>query len=223
VDLYAVLLPSQVGLVSGLKELAFNDYYLGEFGKLGTVQSFGALPPSPVLVAAMENDLGKGGFSWLVPAFRLIKPTLRWHLARRLSRALILASIVEDLPYRENRVTPKPPDRGAVICYQLRPNDVSRIKTFRQQMNKVLSPQRFMLIRQAENNERIAHACGTCRFGFDSHTSVLDPSNKAHEVSNLFVVDASFFPTSAGINPALTIAANALRVADRIVGNMLQP
>jgi choline dehydrogenase-like flavoprotein len=57
------------------------------------------------------------------------------------------------------------------------------------------------------------HVCGTCRFGTDPASSVLDPWNRAHGLSNLFVVDASFFPTSGGINPALTIAANALRVA----------
>ena len=74
-----------------------------------------------------------------------------------------------------------------------------------------------MLIKQAENNERIAHACGTCRFGTDPRTSVLNPENRAHGLSNLFIVDSSFFPTGAGTNPALTIAANALRMADRIL------
>ena len=75
-----------------------------------------------------------------------------------------------------------------------------------------------MVIKQAENNERIAHACGTCRFGTDPRMSVLDADNRAHGLPNLYVVDSSFFPTSAGTNPALTIAANALRVADRILG-----
>ena len=75
-----------------------------------------------------------------------------------------------------------------------------------------------MLIKQAENNARIAHACGTCRFGTDPYTSVLDASNRAHDMDNLYVLDASFFPSSGGTNPALTLAANALRVADIILG-----
>jgi len=56
------------------------------------------------------------------------------------------------------------------------------------------------------------------RFGLDPVTSILDPFCRAHEVKNLFVVDSSFFPSSAAVNPALTIAAQALRVADHIAG-----
>jgi choline dehydrogenase-like flavoprotein len=74
-----------------------------------------------------------------------------------------------------------------------------------------------MLIKQAENNQRIAHACGTCRFGAGANESVLDLNNKAHGLANLYVVDSSFFPSSAGTNPSLTIAANALRVADHLL------
>jgi choline dehydrogenase-like flavoprotein len=58
------------------------------------------------------------------------------------------------------------------------------------------------------------HACGTARFGRDPATSVLDAGCRAHEVDNLYVVDASFMPRSGAVNPSLTIAANALRVAD---------
>jgi choline dehydrogenase-like flavoprotein len=61
------------------------------------------------------------------------------------------------------------------------------------------------------------HQCGTVCFGADPRTSVLDPYCRAHDVPNLFVVDASFFPSSAAVNPGLTIAAQALRVADHIM------
>jgi choline dehydrogenase-like flavoprotein len=61
------------------------------------------------------------------------------------------------------------------------------------------------------------HQCGTLCLGHDPRTSVLDPYCRAHDVENLFVVDASFFPSSAAVNPGLTIAAQALRVADHIV------
>jgi choline dehydrogenase-like flavoprotein len=60
------------------------------------------------------------------------------------------------------------------------------------------------------------HQCGTLRFGDDPRTSVLDRDCKAHGLDNLYVVDASFFPSSAAINPALTIFANALRVGDHL-------
>jgi choline dehydrogenase-like flavoprotein len=62
----------------------------------------------------------------------------------------------------------------------------------------------------------VAHQCGTARFGTDPGTSALDLDCRAHEVANLYVVDGSFFPSSAAVNPALTIMANALRVGDRI-------
>ena len=63
----------------------------------------------------------------------------------------------------------------------------------------------------------VAHQCGTCRFGEDPMTSVLDINCRAHEVDNLYVVDSSFFTSSASVSPALTIIANALRVGDHII------
>src|SRR5690606_19271513 len=62
----------------------------------------------------------------------------------------------------------------------------------------------------------VAHQVGTCRFGFDPKTSVLDLHCKAHDLKNLYVVDGSFFPSIGAVNPALTIIANALRVADHL-------
>ena len=64
----------------------------------------------------------------------------------------------------------------------------------------------------------VAHQNGTVRFGDDPKTSALDRNCKAHEVDNLYVVDASFFPSSGAVNPALTIMANALRVGDHLAG-----
>jgi choline dehydrogenase-like flavoprotein len=63
----------------------------------------------------------------------------------------------------------------------------------------------------------VAHQNGTIRFGRDPKTSALDTNCKAHEVDNLYVVDGSFFPSSAAVNPALTIMANALRVGDQLL------
>ena len=61
-----------------------------------------------------------------------------------------------------------------------------------------------------------AHQAGTCRFGTDPATSVLDTNCRAHELDNLYVVDTSFFPSIGAVNPGLTEIANALRVGDHI-------
>jgi choline dehydrogenase-like flavoprotein len=58
----------------------------------------------------------------------------------------------------------------------------------------------------------VAHQAGTCRFGKDPKSSVLDINCKAHELDNLYVVDTSFFVSIGAVNPALTAMANALRV-----------
>jgi choline dehydrogenase-like flavoprotein len=66
----------------------------------------------------------------------------------------------------------------------------------------------------------VAHQNGTIRFGADPRTSALDRNCKAHDLDNLYVVDGSFFPSSAAVNPALTIMANALRVGDQLLERM---
>jgi len=63
----------------------------------------------------------------------------------------------------------------------------------------------------------VAHQCGTCRFGEDPTTSVLDLNCRTHEVDNLYVVDSSFFPANASVSPGLTVIANALRVGDHLI------
>src|SRR5882672_5414115 len=65
-----------------------------------------------------------------------------------------------------------------------------------------------------------AHQAGTCRFGNDPATSVLDVNCKAHELDNLYVVDTSFFPSIGAVNPALTAMANAIRVGEHLIGRM---
>ena len=67
-----------------------------------------------------------------------------------------------------------------------------------------------------EKNTLLAHACGTCRMGDNPKNSVVDKNGRAHDLENLFIADASIFPTSLGVNPALTIAANALRMANEM-------
>jgi choline dehydrogenase-like flavoprotein len=98
----------------------------------------------------------------------------------------------------------------------LHPSEIARRATFLRQIKEVLQPFRVLTLRTGDNNSTLGHVCGTCRFGTDPASSVLDPNNRAHEVDNLYVVDASFFPSSTGLNPSLTVAANALRVATHI-------
>ena len=57
----------------------------------------------------------------------------------------------------------------------------------------------------------------TMRFGADPSQSVLDLNCKAHGIDNLYVTDASFFPSIGAVNPTLTIIANALRVGDHVI------
>ena len=66
----------------------------------------------------------------------------------------------------------------------------------------------------------VAHQNGTIRFGRDPRTSALDVNCRAHEVDNLYVVDASFFVSIGAVNPTLTIIANALRVGDHLLGRL---
>jgi choline dehydrogenase-like flavoprotein len=66
----------------------------------------------------------------------------------------------------------------------------------------------------------VGHQCGTCNFGTDPTTSVLDLNCRTHDVDNLYVVDGSFFPSSAAVNPTLTIIANALRVGDMLLDRL---
>jgi choline dehydrogenase-like flavoprotein len=63
----------------------------------------------------------------------------------------------------------------------------------------------------------VGHQSGTCRFGIDPKTSVLDLNCKAHELDNLYIVDTSFFCSIGAVNPSLTAIANALRVGDHLL------
>jgi choline dehydrogenase-like flavoprotein len=191
------------------KEIGLNDFYFWEGQKYGTVQSFGAIPP-------MEWLINRPG--WRGKALRLMRPAVRQVYERFFNGGLVLAAMTEDLPYLDNRVLPsnRPSADGRQrlrIRYRLHASEIERRKVFLSQLKEVLQPFRSMSVGSGKGNANLGHVCGTCRFGSDPKTSVLDPQNRAHEVDNLYVVDTSFFPSSAGLNPSLTVAANALRVA----------
>lgn len=216
IDLYLIEPKLKGEFDNRQKEFAFNDFYQADGQKLGSVQSFGRLPPAPVLAASMADDLRQGALPWTAPLFRLAKPVVTPCLNQLVERRMILATTLEDAPYADNRVAPGA-DGGLKLEYRLRAQDRARIDAFRSLMKGVLKPYSYSLIKQADNNQRIAHVCGTCRFGADPAHSVLDANNRAHGLANLYVVDSSFFPSSGGTNPSLTIAANALRVADHLI------
>jgi choline dehydrogenase-like flavoprotein len=194
------------------KEIGLNDFYFWEGQKYGTVQSFGSMPPMEILTSSP---------GWRARMLRLMKPAVRQVYERIFNGGLVLATIMEDLPYLDNRVLPC--DRPSLdgrqrlrMQYRLHPNELERREVFLRELKDVLAPFRKITLRGAEDNKAVAHVCGTCRFGTDPESSVLDAQNRAHEVDNLYVVDASFFPSSAGLNPSLTVAANALRVAAHV-------
>jgi len=194
------------------KEIGLNDFYFWEGQKYGTVQSFGPMPPVEILTSRP---------GWQPKVLRLMSPAVRRVYERFFNGGLVLAAIMEDLPYLDNRVLPC--DRPSLdgrqrlrIQYRLHPNEIERRAVFLRQFKQTVEPFRKITLRGAEDNKAVAHVCGTCRFGTDPKSSVLDPQNRAHEVNNLYVVDASFFPSSTGLNPSLTVAANALRVAAHV-------
>ena len=79
-----------------------------------------------------------------------------------------------------------------------------------------------IIITQKMDIKVAMHQCGTARFGNDPATSVLDPFCRVWDVDNLYVVDASFLPSSTAVNPSLTIVAQAVRTAEHIVKNVLK-
>lgn len=195
------------------KQIASNDFYWRDGNKLGTIQSFGRLPPTDVVLASLRQDVANSSAALLTPLIKLISPLLRPTINKLVQHDTLLASIIEDLPYQHNRI--EPGNNGIPrLTYQISAQDRQRITLMRSHMRTLLRPLPFQLLKQAENTERIAHVCGTCRAGDSPGDSVVDANNRAHNLDNLYIVDSSFFPSSGGTNPSLTIAANALRVAD---------
>lgn len=219
VDLYLVrpqLAPGEA-LDNAVKELAFNDFYARPDARLGTVQSFGKLPPPAMLFGSLRDDVRHSPWRWSASLLGLARPLMQPVLHDLAERWTALASVAEDPPDDDNAVEPHPdgPHR-AQLRYVPGPAARERIARFRREMAAVLRGRRWRLVRQAENNQRIAHACGTCRSGRDPRTSVVDRDLRLHDLDNVWVVDSSSFPTSGGTNPSLTIAAQAWRVACRV-------
>jgi choline dehydrogenase-like flavoprotein len=188
------------------KTLGVNDFYFGDkeftypmghisfVGKLdGVALSAGA----PAIVPGMTLDI-------------MAKHSLDFWLTS------------EDLPDPNNRVTL---DRSGNIVLSYEPNNTEgheRLIKKLEYLLQHLGSRPTIIPRNLFVGSRIplagvAHQNGTIRFGRDPKTSALDVNCKAHEMDNLYVVDASFFVSSGAVNPALTIMANALRVGDHLL------
>lgn len=196
------------------KSLSVNDFYFGEDGfdyPMGHISFVGKL----------DGETLKAGAPPLTPGFTLDMMA---------SHSLDFWLTSEDLPLPENRVTL---DRDGKIVLSYKPNNeeghkrlIARLKHMMQNLGECEIHGhschqglfgRSLFVGQRIPLAGVAHQNGTIRFGNDPKTSALDVNCKAHEVDNLYVVDGSFFPSSAAVNPALTIMANALRVGDHLL------
>jgi choline dehydrogenase-like flavoprotein len=199
------------------KTLALNDFYFGsdewDF-PMGHISFVGKL--DAITLSAGAPALAPG-----------------WTLDLMARHSLDFWLTSEDLPDPNNRVTI---DRDGRICLAYKPNNEEGHKRLTAKLEHLLNRQgacgdhghnchvglfsRSLFVGQRIPLAGVAHQNGTVRFGHDPQTSALDSDCRSHEVDNLYVVDGSFFPSSGAVNPALTIAANALRVGDHLLDRM---
>jgi choline dehydrogenase-like flavoprotein len=183
------------------KTFAINDFY---YRGPGFPFPMGNLQPVGKVQAAMM----------VAEAPRVPRPILT-ALAARSTDWWVMS---EDLPDPENRVTLA---SNGTIQVHWTPNNLVAHKYLLAAGKQILREAGYpILLSRRMGIATNSHQVGTIRFGVDPSTSALDPWCKAHDLANLYVVDASFFPSSSAVNPALTIAAQALRVADRLLQRM---
>jgi choline dehydrogenase-like flavoprotein len=192
------------------KTLAINDFYWGDEDfqyPMGHVQLLGKVNADMI---AQESPAVLGLSFQERNAFAAIAShSVDWWLT------------AEDLPDPDNRVTL----RGDAVQLNYTENNTEAYNRLLNRWIKELKsidcgetiiPAAFYF-RKKLPLQGVAHQCGTCRFGDDATTSVLDRNCRTHDVDNLYVVDGSFFRSSAAVNPTLTIIANALRVGDHLI------
>ena len=132
----------------------------------------------------------------------------------------MFVGLLEDLPYHGNRVVRDANRTGRIqIEYGFAPELLERRQSFRQLIRKSVPGLRSIFLTH-EPEPNFGHPSGTLRMGRTAADSVVDRECRVHGMRNLWVADASFMPTSMGVNPSLTIAANALRVANSIKESM---
>lgn len=206
-------------VVGATRALSFRDFYTHEGRRLGLVQSMGVATDFGQIAGHLKGLLDRSRFRRVPGASRVA--TLAAKIgADVFGSATVLVGLIEDLPYQDNRVEPHPDDPEIpLIHYSISDELKARRALFRQLMRQRLGQHRMMFLNFGPNLN-FGHPSGTLRFGTDPATSVLDADCKAHDLDNLYVTDASFMPTSMGVNPSMTIAANALRVGDILAARL---
>jgi choline dehydrogenase-like flavoprotein len=190
------------------KTLALTDYYFGDEDypyPLGLIQMLAAPHGAQISGEALPDWL-----SWL--------PQAPFEDVARHSIGFWLSS--EDLPRPENRISYD----GERVVLDVAEGDLEGHRRLRKRLESILTAvdafplllDRSLYLGKDIPLSGTAHQAGTARFGVDPKTSVLDLTCRAHEVDNLYLADASFFPSIGAVNPTLTIVANALRVAETI-------
>ncbi len=191
------------------KTLALNDFYLAgpdNEWPLGNIQMLGKSNAE-----AMKGE---------EPHLTKLAP--QWSLEDVARHAVDFWLTTEDLPRPDNRVTTD--QDGNVHLSYTSTNDTEAdglYAQFRKILNHVGMADHHVLsknyyMKMDVKIAGVAHQAGTCRFGADPATSVLDVNCKAHEVDNLYVTDTSFFPSIGAVNPALTAIANGIRVGEHV-------
>jgi choline dehydrogenase-like flavoprotein len=191
------------------KTLGINDFYL-------PTKDY-AYPMGNIQMIGKSNAEAMRGEK---PKATMISP--EWTLSDVARHAVDFWLTTEDLPKPENRVTTDA-DGNVHLAYEAT-NDDEAFRLYgelRKILNHTGMAEHHVLRKNFYMDMDIpvagcAHQAGTCRFGTDPATSVLDTDCKAHEVDNLYVVDTSFFPSIGAVNPALTAMANALRVGEHL-------
>ena len=191
------------------KTLGLNDFYFGMEGfeyPMGNIQ----------MVGKSQGPMYRGE----KPIETILAP--QWTLDEIARHAVDFWLSTEDLPRYENRVTVD--GNGNITLSYTPSNQVAKQKLYdklKSMLNQLdmhdhLIPRNLYMKNEIDLGG-VAHQAGTCRFGHDPKSSVLDTNCKAHELDNLYVVDTSFFPSIGAVNPALTAMANSLRVGDHLV------
>ena len=189
------------------KTVAINDFYLrGPHSRypLGQIQSQGRT--HGVMAKVVGDTMSAFGIG--------LDGIPLWAYDLWVSRGVDWLAMSEDLPRDDNRVTV---DSAGRIRVQYTPNNLRAHHELVSETTRILHRLGFWkVMKHSHRTRNTTHQCGTIVFGEDPKTSVLDTYCRAHDVENMYVVDASFFPSSAAVNPGLTIVAQALRVAEHI-------
>ncbi|MGY6276128.1 GMC oxidoreductase [Methylomonas sp. MgM2] len=210
IDFFYIKTKSKDLVGRAITELSLSDYYCDKKNRWGIINIVGGLM-SPQLVAQVFAEQHFHTFPLIG---KLIKPFIKAGFSFLTAGRILATTIMEDEASFENRVLPNSTIDDVKIKYHISLRDKQRLRAFRKELKGKLKDLSPNLIKVADENMMISHACGTCRMGNNPKTSVVDPHGRIHATENIYIVDASIFPTSGAANPSLTVAACGLKIAD---------